>query len=127
MNEILYELIGLSAQVTKSFISSIQAFNDGNLQLCQKHTKEGQNLLKTMKHDVFEEYFELGDFDKNTNEYGQATQEELILQTANLQYAIGILLSLENGDSDIFAKKMKEKIATAINTIIDLYDNLFEN
>lgn len=80
-----------------------------------------------MKHDVFEEYLELENFSKNINEYCDATQEELIKQISILQYNIGILLSLEGGDSDIFIKKMKEKIAVGINTIIDLYDKLFEN
>ncbi len=127
LSDILFETIQTSAQVIKSLISGIQSMNDGDLINCQKHTKEAQQLLNTMKGDVFEEFLSIGNYNKNINTYGEANQEELIRQLSLLLYDIGILLSFSKDESHSLINNASQKVATDIYTVIEIYDFLFNN
>ena len=63
------ELLEASSNANKAFIKSEMALNDGNVEDCQKFSKEGQVLVRALMKDTFIEIEELGENDGATNDY----------------------------------------------------------
>jgi len=127
--KILYELLQSAAQVNKSLISCEIAMNDGEIMLCQKHTKEAQALLKTMVGDVFEEYAEeFGSAETGVNAYDIPNNLELARQTAVLMMDIGLLLGMIGENVGVSLRQGTElSIAKDINTITEIYKQIYAN
>jgi len=127
--KVLYELLQNAAQVNKSLISCEIAMNDGEIQLCQKHTKEAQMLLHTMVGDVFEEFAEEFDVtDAGVNAYEIPNNLELARQTAVLMMDISLLLGMIGDNVGVSLRGSTETaIARDINTIIEIYKQIYAN
>ena len=54
--ELLSELLETSATACENFLKSEIALNDGDVELCQKYSKDGQQLVKTLIKDTFKEF-----------------------------------------------------------------------
>lgn len=126
-NKILLEIIQNTGYISKLILSSEIAMNDGDIELCQKFTKEAQAMIKTCIEDNFDEYFnEFQNRCKDCNEYDLPTALELSRQIACLQYEIGNYLLLDCS-SDSLEDILEMKIAKCINAITQIYNEIYGN
>ena len=63
------ELLEASSNANRAFIKSEMALNDGNLEDCQKFSREGQVLVRALIKDTFIEVDELGENNGENNDY----------------------------------------------------------
>ncbi len=119
------ELIEAVSNANKAFIKSEMALNDGDIEKCQKLSKEGQVLMKALINDTFLEIDEIGDNDGSINDYDYPNNFELIKSLNEIIVCVGtILASLE--DENVL-KIALPKLFKAINTTKEIYLSLFEN
>ena len=122
---LISELLQTSASACDNFIKSQIALEDGDVQVCQNASQKGQQLVRTLIKDSFEEFEE--EFDAKTSEcldYDYPNNMELIKALNSLSVNVGGLLGSEDDKiADMFAKK----IQISINTIKEIYLALFEN
>lgn len=124
--DILAELIETSAHAANSFIKSEMALNDGDVEACQKYSKEGQTLVKTLKNDTFLEIEEeLGENDEDVNGYDYPNNMELIKALNEIVMAAGSILSAREDENIL--KIVTKTLYKAINTAKEIYSQLFEN
>ena len=133
MNEKLYktlsELIEHSSHSSELLIAGEIALNDGDLELSQKYNIDAQNLLNTMVKDIFEETKqELNITSDKVDDYDIATTLELAKQLAKLSNNaasyIGVVLDSQNS---VILGIVSNKIITAINTVVEIYNAIFNN
>lgn len=123
--ELLSELLETSASACENFIISEIALNDGNVELSQKASKDGQQLLKTLIKDTFLQFKEeFNTVSAETLDYDYPNNMELIKALNSLSKNGGALLGT---DDDKIVKILAEKLQQSINTVIEIYTNLFEN
>lgn len=123
--ELLSELLETSASACENFIISEIALNDGNVELSQKASRDGQQLLKTLIKDTFLEFKE--EFDTvstNCLDYDYPNNMELIKALNSITKNGGALLGC---DDEKIVKIIAEKLQQSINTAVEIYINLFEN
>ena len=126
-NKILFELIQNTGYISKLILSSEIAMNDGDIETCQKYTKEAQSMLKTCINDNFEEYLSIiKNKVEDCNEYDLPTAIELSKQIACLQYEIGNFLLLDCSNKNL-ESLVEMKINKAINTIIHIFNEIYGN
>lgn len=127
--KLLYEIIEHSQMVEKYIVLSEIAIGDGDLANCQKYTKQASSFLKTMTTDVFKEFFDIFKISLDEkNSYDIPSSLEICKNISNMCYNISVLLgvNLDNlGDSHI--ESILSKIARDINTIVDLYNQIYAN
>ncbi len=125
--KILLELIQNTAYISKLILSSEIAMNDGDIETCQKNTKEAQAMLKTCINDNFKEFFtETQNTCNECNEYDMPTAIELSRQIACLGYEVSNYLLLECSNDNL-GNIVEMKIAKCINTIIQIYEEIYGN
>lgn len=129
LTEVLYEMVEHTGYVSKLLISSEIAMNDGEISESQKNTKEAQTLLGTIIGDVFVEFAEACEIENNdTNDYDIPTCLELVRQLNDIQYNVGVLLGLiADEQNDNILKTCELKIKKSINTVIKIYNNIYNN
>jgi len=128
--QIIYEVLQNSSHVAKLLTSSEIAMNDGEVETCQKLTKEAQLTLKTMANDCFEEFVEYAETkeETGTNDYDLPTPLELIKQLNGLNYNLSVLLGLDlDGQSGTITNSVKKQITQDINTINEIYNAIYNN
>lgn len=127
--EVLYEMVEHTGYVSKLLVSSEIAMNDGEIAECQKYTKEAQTLLGTMIGDVFVEFAEACEVENDeVNDYDIPTSLELVKQLNDIQYNIGVLLGLiADEQNEQILKTCEIKIKKATNTIIEIYNSIYNN
>ena len=119
------ELIEATSNANKSFINSEMALNDGNVEDCQKFSRDGQVLMNALIRDTFLEIDELGENDGSVNDYDYPNNFELIKSLNEIIVCVGsILASL---DDENVLKIIMPKLYRAINTSKEIYLSLFEN
>ncbi len=119
------ELIEATSNANKSFIKSEMALNDGNVEDCQKFSRDGQVLMNALIRDTFLEIDELGENDGSVNDYDYPNNFELIKSLNEIIVCVGsILASL---DDENVLKIIMPKLYRAINTSKEIYLSLFEN
>ncbi len=92
--DLIAELIEATSNAENYFIKSEMALNDGDVEACQKHSKEGQNLVKTLKNDTFLEIEEeFGTNNGDVNDYDYPNVMELIKSLNEIVVAAGALLA----------------------------------
>lgn len=123
--ELLSELLQTSATACENFIKSEMALNDGDVEACQKASKRGQQLIKTLIGDTFEEFQEeMETSSQDVLDYDYPNNFELIKALNNLSINVGGMLGAED---DKIEKMFAEKVQQSINTIKEIYLALFEN
>ncbi len=123
--QLLSELLQTSASACEQFIKSEMALNDGDVDLCQKASKDGQQLIKTLIADTFDEFQEeFNSLTNQTNDYDYPNNFELIKALNNLSINVGGMLGAED---DRILKMYAEKAQQSINTVKEIYLALFEN
>ena len=123
--ELLSELLETSATACENFLKSEIALNDGDVELCQKYSKDGQQLVKTLIKDTFKEFRD--EFNCNiedVQDYDYPNNMELVVALNKNNKNIGALLS---SDDDKIKNLIIEKLCKSINTVIEIYLTLFEN
>lgn len=124
--ELLSELIETTAHASNCFLKSEIALNDGDVETCQKFSKEGQNLVKTLKKDTFAEIEEeYGNNQEDVNDYDYPNNMELIKSLNEIVMSAGSLLSIED-DKKVLQIVVKS-LYRAINTAKEIFAQLFEN
>ena len=127
--KVLAETIEHSGQVCKLFVASEIALNDGDMDLSIKYNKEAQQLFSTMSKDVFVEIKEMLNIDTDeVLDYDYPSVLELARVTSDLNYNLARYIGLElDNQGDNVKEIVANKIITAINTSIEIYDMLFNN
>lgn len=123
--DLLSELLETSATACENFLKSEMALNDGDVELCQKYSKDGQQLVKTLIKDTFKEFRD--EFNCNiedVQDYDYPNNMELVVALNSISKNIGALLS---SDDDKIKNLIIEKLCKSINTVIEIYLALFEN
>ena len=123
--ELLSELLETSATACENFLKSEIALNDGDVELCQKYSKDGQQLVKTLIKDTFKEFRD--EFNCNiedVQDYDYPNNMELVVALNSISKNIGALLS---SDDDKIKNLIIEKLCKSINAVIEIYLALFEN
>lgn len=126
---ILFELMQNCSYLVKLLINIEIAMNDAEIELCQKYTKEVQNQLAMMNKDVFEEYFESFDVDKEiASAYDIPNTLELAKILSILVYNCSIILGLanENQEQGLLAN-ISNQIAQNITAIKEIYQQIYNN
>lgn len=122
---LISELLQTSASACENFIKSQIALEDGDVQTCQNASQKGQQLIKTLIKDTFEEFEE--EFKSSSSDcldYDYPNNMELIKALNSLSVNVGGLLGAEDEKiADMFAKKVQ----MSLNTIKEIYLALFEN
>ncbi len=125
-NLLLYaELLEASSNANRAFIKSEMALNDGNLEDCQKFSREGQVLVRALIKDTFIEVDELGENNGENNDYDFPNNFELIKSLNDISVAVGACLAAQEDDSVI--KIVMPSLFKAINTTKEIFLALFEN
>ncbi len=119
------ELLEATTNANSAFIKSEMALNDGEVDNCQKFSKEGQILIRALIKDTFNEIYELGTNEGKTNDYDYPNNFELIKSLNDIAIAVGSLLA--SGDDKNVAKILLQKLYMAINTTKEIFNALFEN
>ena len=101
------------------------ALNDGNLEDCQKFSREGQVLVRALIKDTFIEVDELGENNGENNDYDYPNNFELIKSLNDISVAVGACLAAKEDDSVI--KIVMPSLFKAINTTKEIFLALFEN
>ena len=124
--DVIAELIEATSNAENYFIKSEMALNDGDVEACQKHSKEGQNLVKTLKNDTFLEIEEeFGENHEDVNDYDYPNNMELIKSLNEIVMSAGSLLSARDDES--IQKIVVKGLYKAINTTKEIFEALFEN
>ena len=122
---LLSELLESASTSCKFFIKSEIALNDGEIEICQKFSKEGQQLLKTLISDTFIEFREFYGLDvQECLDYDYPNNMELIKSLTILSKFIGGLIGSDDEKIEIMYAK---KVIKAINTVKEIYIALYEN
>lgn len=122
---LLSELLESSSTACELFIKSEIALNDGEIEICQKFSKEGQQLLKTLISDTFIEFNEFYDLDiQECLDYDYPNNMELIKSLTNLSKFIGGLIGSDDEKIEIMYAK---NVIKSINTVKEIYIALYEN
>lgn len=122
---LLSELLESSSTACELFIKSEIALNDGEIEICQKFSKEGQQLLKTLISDTFIEFREFYGLDvQECLDYDYPNNMELIKSLTILSKFIGGLIGSDDEKIEIMYAK---KVIKALNTIKEIYIALYEN
>lgn len=122
---LLSELLESSSTVCELFIKSEIALNDGEIEICQKFSKEGQQLLKTLISDTFIEFNEFYDLDvQECLDYDYPNNMELIKFLTILSKFIGGLIGSDDEKIEIMYAK---NVIKSINTVKEIYIALYEN
>lgn len=119
------ELLEASSNANRAFIKSEMALNDGNLEDCQKFSREGQVLVRALIKDTFIEVDELGENNGENNDYDYPNNFELIKSLNDISVAVGACLAAQEDDSVI--KIVMPSLFKAINTTKEIFLALFEN
>ncbi len=119
------ELLEASSNANKAFIKSEMALNDGNVEDCQKFSKEGQVLVRALMKDTFIEIEELGENDGATNDYDYPNNFEFIKSLNEIAVNVGSLIA--SIDDESVTKICLPSLFKAINTTKEIYSALFEN
>ena len=125
--QVLSELLETSASACENFIKSEMALNDGEIMESQKHSKNGQILMKALISDTFKEVEELGNNSLETNDYDIASNMELVKALNNISKCVGSLLSINEAENDTLKNIAIKNLFKAINTAKEIYQTLFEN
>ena len=124
--DLLAELIEATSNACNLFIKSEMALNDGDVEACQKYSKEGQTLVKTLKKDTFIEIEEeFGENNGDTNDYDYPNVMELIKSLNEILMSAGSMLG-SRGDENILKITVKG-LYKAINTTKEIFEALYEN
>lgn len=122
---LLSELLESSSTACELFIKSEIALNDGEIEICQKFSKEGQQLLKTLISDTFIEFNEFYDLDvQECLDYDYPNNMELIKSLTILSKFIGGLIGSDDEKIEIMYAK---NVIKSINTVKEIYIALYEN
>lgn len=119
------ELIEATSNANKAFIKSEIALNDGNVEDCQKYSKEGQVLMNALINDTFLEIEELGNNEGAVNDYDYPNNFELIKSLNEILVCVGTILA--SIDDENILKIAMPKLFKAMNTSKEIYKALFEN
>ena len=119
------ELLEASSNANKAFIKSEMALNDGDVEACQKFSKEGQVLVRALIRDTFKEVDELGTNDGSTNDYDYPNNFELIKSLNEIAVCVGALLAAVEDEN--VTKIVMPKLFRAVNTTKEIFNSLFEN
>ena len=119
------ELLEASSNANRAFIKSEMALNDGNLEDCQKFSREGQVLVRALIKDTFIEVDELGENNGENNDYDYPNNFELIKSLNDISVAVGACLAAQEDESVI--KIVMPSLFKAINTTKEIFLALFEN
>ncbi len=126
MTDELIELLEASASACNNFIKSEMALNDGEVELSQKYSHDGQVLVKSMINDTFKEIQEeIGEADGETNDYDYPNNFELLRALNEITIHVGGYLSAE--DDENIKKIVGKKLSKTINTTKEIYLALYEN
>ncbi len=125
--KLLSELLETSANACENFIKSEIALNDGEIMESQKHSKNGQILMKALISDTFKEMEELGNNTLEVNDYDIASNMELIKALNNISKCVGSLLATNEAENDTVKNIAIKNLFKAINTAKEIYLSLFEN
>lgn len=124
--DLMSELIEATSHACNCFIKSEMALNDGDVELCQKCSKEGQSLVKTLKNDTFLEVEEeYGENNGDVNDYDYPNNMELIKALNEVVMAAGSMLGAR--DDENILKITVKGLYKAINTTKEIFAQLFEN
>ena len=116
---LLSELLESSSTACELFIKSEIALNDGEIEICQKFSKEGQQLLKTLISDTFIEFNEFYDLDiQECLDYDYPNNMELIKSLTILSKFIGGLIGSDDEKIEIMYAK---NVIKSINTVKEKY------
>ncbi len=122
---LLSELLESSSTACELFIKSEIALNDGEIEICQKFSKEGQQLLKTLISDTFIEFNEFYDLDvQECLDYDYPNNMELIKSLTIFSKFIGGLIGSDDEKIEIMYAK---NVIKSINTVKEIYIALYEN
>lgn len=122
---LLSELLESSSTACELFIKSEIALNDGEIEICQKFSKEGQQLLKTLISDTFIEFNEFYGLDvQECLDYDYPNNMELIKSLTILSKFIGGLIGSDDEKIEIMYAK---NVIKSINTVKEIYIALYEN
>ena len=127
MKEILYEVIEHSGEVARRFVDAEIALGDGDLSASQAATKQGQIVFKSVKKDSFAEILEEIGGNVATLEYDYPNNMELIKALSIASSTAGSLLAALDESDAAVQNVLKKKLASAVNTAIEIYDVLYEN
>ena len=124
--DLLAELIETTSNAENAFIKSEMALNDGDVEGCQKFSKDGQSLVKTLKNDTFLEIEEeFGENKEDVNDYDYPNVMELIKALNEILMSSGSLLSSREDEN--IQKIVVKGLYKAINTAKEIFQQLFEN
>ena len=124
--DLIAELIEATSNAENYFIKSEMALNDGDVEACQKHSKEGQNLVKTLKNDTFLEIEEeFGANKGDVKDYDYPKVMELIKSLNEIGVAAGALLAAREDEN--IQKIVVKGLYKAVNTAKEIFQQLFEN
>ncbi len=133
MNENLYktlsELIEHSSHASELLINGEIALNNGELELSQKCNIEAQQLINTMTKDVFVEITTLlNATNDKVEEYDIPNTLELAKSLTKLCHAAAsyqtVVLDAQNS---VILGIVANKILSAINTVVEIYNAIFNN
>ena len=122
---LISELLQTSASACDNFIKSQIALEDGDVQACQNASQKGQQLVRTLIKDTFEEFEE--EYKTSISDcldYDYPNNMELIKALNSITKNGGALLGC---DDEKIVKIIAEKLQQSINTAVEIYINLFEN
>lgn len=123
--DLFTELLETSATACEKFLKSEIALNDADVELCQKYSKDGQQLIKSLINDTFQEIAEEYGFSScEVLDYDYPNNMELIVALNSIYISIGALISCQDEKlKDLYLKKLEK----SINTVKEIYLALFEN
>ena len=122
---LLAELLETSANACRAFIKSEIALNDGDLESCQKFSKDGQILVSALINDTFKEINELGNNDGEKNDYDYPYNFELIKSLNEISVCVGEYMSANEDES--LLRIVMPNLFRAVNTTKEIVLALFEN
>ena len=122
---LISELLQTSASACDNFIKSQIALEDGDVQACQNASQKGQQLVRTLIKDTFEEFEEEYKTSLSDSlDYDYPNNMELIKALNSLSVNVGGLLGAED---EKIALMFAKNIQKSINTVKEIYLALFEN
>ncbi len=128
-SSVISELIETCGHACNAFLKAEMALNDGDLQLSQKFTKEGQVLVNALKTDTFLEMKEFFVEQINeVNDYDYPCSMELIKALNEVNMNAGSYLAVHEEENGTIGKNIAIKnLLKSINTVVEIYTQMFEN
>lgn len=127
--EVLCELLSVSSYLCSLFVDSELAMNDGEIVQSQNFTKQGQGLLKTVIGDTFAEYKE--EFETNEDDICDYDTPSMLLLSKFCNqicfHASTMFSLLYKGETDVVFEDTAKLVAKDINTVEQIYNQIFEN